>query len=410
MSSRYSDVSLASSQPYWMNESPILSVLMLETEEVQQVECRVKTICGTSEALARIGIESFEVLVVGSSFDVESARALSSMPNTRVVRHLGGDGYGAKIKTGLRHAKGEILLILDEVQDCRPGPIVGLVRNLLEEDADLVVASYRPESRRSSVRRLLGYIWEGFLDMAGVVRVDDPGSGMQALRRRTLPMLSPLPDGSDFQTVISTRALREGLKVVGVPIPSQNELPLLSLAAAKIRLLKSLLQTSLEYDPARILGFLGVITLALSASAGIGWMVLRSLEVSRSGPFGAFVLVGSMVAALAGVSVISLGITLNYLVQLFHYRPAESSIFGPSRDRKFGWMGVTVAIAGLVLGGLGSILWFLGSKITIWLWLLASAFLVQAGIQLVLFWILMRVLEALSEREVAKTCCQTVSH
>jgi hypothetical protein len=75
-------------------------------------------------------------------------------------------------------------------------------------------------------------------------------------------------------------------------------------------------------------------------------------------------------------------------------------VLGPSVDRHFGWFGVLTFLSGLVLGGISLFLGVQGWEIArIWLWLLGSAMFCLVGMQLFLSWILMRVLETLSERE-----------
>ena len=75
-------------------------------------------------------------------------------------------------------------------------------------------------------------------------------------------------------------------------------------------------------------------------------------------------------------------------------------IFDPPLDRQFGWMGALSALAGLLLG-LGCLAaalsgWPVGR---LWLYLLGSALLLLVGLQLMISWVLMRILEGLSHRE-----------
>jgi hypothetical protein len=113
----------------------------------------------------------------------------------------------------------------------------------------------------------------------------------------------------------------------------------------------------------------------------------------------------ALVAAVTGISIFSLGITFNYLVSLFYKRPVRQGLFGRPifkrpLDRHFWWMGLLTGITGLVSAlislGLGVTGWEISR---LWLYLLASAMFILVGAQLVIYWILLRVLGELSQRE-----------
>jgi hypothetical protein len=63
-------------------------------------------------------------------------------------------------------------------------------------------------------------------------------------------------------------------------------------------------------------------------------------------------------------------------------------------------MGMAVLLVGLVTGGVSTLLCANGWEIErLWLYLLGSAMFILVGVQLMTFWLLMRVLEELSQRE-----------
>jgi hypothetical protein len=111
-----------------------------------------------------------------------------------------------------------------------------------------------------------------------------------------------------------------------------------------------------------------------------------------------------LVSGVAGISVFALGATFNYLVSLFYQRPIRRGLFGrqifdPSLDHHFGWMGIVALALGAVLAIASLILGIRGWEVArIWLYLLGSAMLILTGVQLVIYWLLMRVLEELSQR------------
>jgi hypothetical protein len=168
--------------------------------------------------------------------------------------------------------------------------------------------------------------------------------------------------------------------------------------------LRSILWTAMSYNPVRILGWIGVAGVLLAAGVGGALVAARLSGVTVLGPWEVASLFGALVAAVVGISVFALGSTFNYLVSLFYETPVRQGLFGrplftPSLDHHFGWIGIVVMAVGLgaavISLGLGVSGWDIAR---LWLYLLGSALMILVGIQLLLFWVLMRVLEELSQR------------
>ncbi len=390
-------------------DRPVLSVVIPALNEEDGIADICQRVLSTRETLRRVGIEDLEVIVVDDGSEDRTAEIVEKLGGIRLVRHARNRGYGAAIKTGFSEAQGDLLAFLDADSTYPPESFADLCRVVLNEDADVVVGSRRSgaTSQMPLIRRLGNLIWSTLLSLIGSRRVSDPASGMRVLSRSSLLQLYPLPDGLNFTPVMSTRAVHEGLKMVEVPIPyhERSGASKLTIFGDGTRFLKTIVWTALEYNPARLLSFLGLLGLSFSAIVGAGLIILRLQGVTELGPWGVFVLFGALVIAVSGISLISLGITFNYLVALFHRREVLQSSFterflGPSVDRHFGWFGVLVLTIGLILGGVSLYLGLEGWEIArLWLWLLGSAMFCLVGIQLFLSWILMRVLETLSGRE-----------
>jgi hypothetical protein len=162
----------------------------------------------------------------------------------------------------------------------------------------------------------------------------------------------------------------------------------------------------LAYNPVRILGVLGLAGLALTTLILAGLTATRLSGVTQLGPWGVAAVFIALVAGVTGLSLFALGVTFNYLVTLFYKRPVRQGLFGKPLfkaplDRQFGWMGALAVALGLVIAGVSLGLGVSGWEIArLWLYLLGSAMLVLMGVQLVTYWILLRVLDELSQREI----------
>jgi len=75
-------------------------------------------------------------------------------------------------------------------------------------------------------------------------------------------------------------------------------------------------------------------------------------------------------------------------------------VFKKPLENNFGWMGLVGIAAGIVVAILGLVLG-VNSQDTarIWFYLLVSAMMTLVGVQLVISWVLMRILEELEQRE-----------
>ena len=338
-----------------------------------------------------------------------TARIVGSMKDVQLVRHPVNQGYGAAIKTGFGRATGDLLAFLDADSTYPPEYFAQLCEAIIRGGADVAIGSRRSggESRMPPIRRLGNVIWSSLLSVIGNSTVQDPASGMRVLRRECLQQLYPLPDGLNFTPVMSTRSLHERLKVVELPIPydERSGRSKLSVVRDGTRFLKTILWTALQYNPARLLELAGFGAVATAALIGVLLIAARLNGITDLGPMGVFAVFGSLICGVAGVSLFSLGIAFNHLVALFHQRPIHQAtllgrILGPLPERHFGWAGLVLAAGGTTLGSVSFALGVNGWEITrLWLWLLGSALFVLMGIQLMVFWTLIQVLDALDERD-----------
>lgn len=392
-----------------MRESVMLSVVIPALNEEAGIADIVRRIQWTEPALKDAGVENVEIIVVDDGSHDRTAEIVAGLAPVRLVRHSANRGYGAAIKTGFCHARGELLAFLDADGTYPPEQLPVLCQVALSGKADVVVGSRRSgaATQMPLVRQVGNFIWSNMVSVIGNQRVADPASGMRVLRRSALPQLYPLPDGLNFTPVMSTRATYENLRVVEVPIAYRERVGQSKLSVLRdgSRFLTTILWTALEYNPVRVLGGIGLAALGVATLIGLALLAIRLQGVDHLGHLGVFSLFSAMVLAAAGTSVFCLGATFNYLVSLHHKGAARKGLFGrpifdPSLDHHFGWIGIVEVTGGVLLSGVvlafGASGWDLSR---VWFWLLASALFVLTGLQLIISWILMRVLEALSTRE-----------
>jgi len=389
--------------------SAVLSVIIPAYNEENGIADIMQRVLAVESDLQKVGIKELELIVVDDGSSDRTAEIVARFEGVKLIQHKSNKGYGAALKTGFGEGKGEFLGFLD-ADGTYPPEYFPMLCSFALEGADIVVGSRRSgdESEMPRVRKIGNSIWSNLISILGSQKVIDPASGMRVFRREILENIYPLPDGLNLTPIMSTRAVHEGLVLVEVPIPYEERVGRSKLNVVRdgTLFLNSIIWTVLTYNPVRILGIIGLILIVFSILVALGFVVARINGVTSIGLLGFSLLYIALVAGVAGISIFSLGVTFNYLVSLFFRRPIRQGLFKKPIFKKplenhFGWLGLLSLFAGLIVG-VGAI--YLGATgwdiARLWLYLLGSAMLILIGVQLVIYWVLIRTLDELSRREI----------
>jgi len=388
----------------------VLSVVIPAYNEEGGIAEIVERVLSTRSQLAEAGVGDLELIVVDDGSHDRTAAIASCYPQVRLIRHTTNRGYGAALKTGFSRARGNLLGFLDADGTYPPEHFAELCKVALNEDADLVVGSRMSgaDSEMPLVRRIGNFIFANLVSLLGNHRVSDSSSGMRVIRREALPRLYPLPDGLNFTPVMSTRALHEEIQWREISIPYEERVGRSKLSVVKdgTRFLYTIIWTALNYNPVRILGGIGLGLAAITGAIAAALIGMRLSGITQLGPWGVVGVFIASLCAVSGITLFSLGATFNYLVSLFHKQPIRQGLFGKPvfkqpLERHFGWLGLVAAGLGLAAGAGSLTLSLSGWSIErLWLYLLGAAMLLVVGLELTVFWLIMRVLDELSQREV----------
>ena len=394
-------------------EGPLtLSVVIPAWNEEDGISNIMDRVLAVRKPLTEAGVQHLELIVVDDGSKDGTAGIISDYverdSDVRLVRHSVNRGYGAALKSGFRAATGQLLAFLDADGTYPPEYFPQLSKAILD-GADVVVGSRRSGARSEmpAVRRFGNFIWSNLLTVIAGQKVADPASGMRVFRREALERIYPLPDGLNFTPVMSTRTAHEGLRVVELPIPYKERLGRSKLSVVRdgLRFLKTILWTALYYNPVRILGGLGLAATALAGVLAMFLVGMRLSGITTLGPGGVAASFSIVVLGILGANLFALGVTFNYLVSLFHKRPVRQGLFGkpifstPLEDH-FWWMGILLFLLGCGIGLVSFTLALNDWPITrLWLYLLGGTMFTLLGIQLFIYWIIIRVLEELSQRD-----------
>jgi glycosyltransferase involved in cell wall biosynthesis len=389
-----------------------LSVVIPAYNEESGIEEIMKRVLAVRDDLVKVDVTTLELLVVDDGSrdrTAEIAQGIAGQESgVHVISHPTNKGYGAALKTGFAHATGDLIGFLDADGTYPPEYFPELCKKALN-GTDLVIGSRMAgEASEMPVTRRVGNLFfAGMITLLGGQRITDSASGMRVFKRYVLERVYPLPDGLNLTPIMSTRAIHERIPMTEVAIPYSERVGRSKLNVVRDGsvYVQSITWTVLTYNPVRILGTLGLIGVGLSLLIALGLVIARFSGVTALGPWGVAAVYTALIAAVTGISLFALGATFNYLVSLFYKQPIRQGLFGrpvfkQPLEKQFGWLGLIVLLGGFTLGLISLILGINGWEIArLWLYLLGAAMLTLVGVQLILYWILMRVLEELSLRE-----------
>lgn len=387
----------------------VLSIVIPAYNEENGIKEIADRVLAVVPALKEAGVNQLELLVVDDGSKDRTAEVAERIPGVTMIRHPRNKGYGAALKTGFSKSNGELIGFLDADGTYPPEYFPQLCRSALN-GSELVIGSRMAgeNSEMPTTRRIGNFFFANLLSILGRQKVTDSASGMRVFKREILGQIYPLPDGLNLTPVMSTRALHEGIKIEEIPIPYSERVgrSKLSIVHDGRIFLQSMIWTAMSYNPVRILGLIGLGGIGLAGLIFTGLLINRLNGVTILGPLGVFLLFLALVSTIAGINIFALGVTFNYLISLFYKSPIRQGLFGKPifktpLDQQFGWMGVLSMALGLVIAGTTLFLGFNGWEIDrLWFYLLGSALLFLAGIQLFVYWLLLRILEELSNREI----------
>jgi glycosyltransferase involved in cell wall biosynthesis len=170
----------------------------------------------------RAALPEAEILVVDdASADDTAARALAA--GARVERHPTNRGNGAAVKTGIRRATGDVVLLMDADGQMDPRYIPAILGGIIE-GYDMVVGTRTRDTQGDSLARRLG---NRALDTLGAYLVEaevrDLTSGYRAMRREVImEFIHLLPNRYSYPTTSTLSLLKAGYSVGYVTIESRR--------------------------------------------------------------------------------------------------------------------------------------------------------------------------------------------
>jgi glycosyltransferase involved in cell wall biosynthesis len=277
-----------------MNINPEISILIPAVNEAEIIADIIGRVCVTMDGLNR----PYEILVIDDgSTDETALRAQNA--GARVISHPYNIGNGAAVKTGIRQAKGDILVMMDGDGQHNPEDIPKLLEKI--GPYDMVVGARTGDSESHFHRDAANGFYNLFASYICKRKIQDLTSGFRAIKADIAGQFVPLlPNTFSYPTTITMAILRSGFSLAYVPIRANR-----CVGKSKIKLIRDgsrflliMLKIATLFSPMRVF-FPVSIAMFLT---GVGYGIFRILFMGgRYGSTSAMLITMSVMIFMIGL-------------------------------------------------------------------------------------------------------------
>lgn len=201
--------------------SKTLSIIIPAYNEERTIEILLKKVI---DVKLPSGMMKEIIIVNDGSSDqtLEKLNAVSQHPNIKVYSKPNG-GKASALKLGFEHATGDIILIQDADLEYDPVQYPQLLQPILEGKTEVLYGSRflgKIEQMRL-INRIANMISNGTMTILWGASITDINTCYKVFTRRAFEDIDILAENFAFETEITIKFLRKGLKILEVPIDYQ---------------------------------------------------------------------------------------------------------------------------------------------------------------------------------------------
>lgn len=239
-----------------------------------------------------------EILVINDG-STDSTQQVAEQAGATVISHPYSKGNGAAIKTGARHASGEVIVFMDADGQHNPQDIPRLVEKM-REGYDLVVGARQKGSQASLGRGIANGLYNNLATYMTEHKVVDLTSGFRAVRTEKFrEFLYLLPNGFSYPTTSTMAFFRAGYSVAYVPIHAAKRIGKSHIQPLKdgIRFFIIIFKIATLFSPLKMFLPIAVVLFLMAT----GWYGYTLYEYHRFTNMSALLYTGSVMIFLMGL-------------------------------------------------------------------------------------------------------------
>lgn len=164
---------------------------------------------------------NWKVLCINDG-SLDSTRViLNDFTRVEVIDHPYNKGYGAALKTGIRHAQTDFVAFYDADGQHKPEDLVMLSKEIGLND--MIVGKRSKDSHQEWIRKPGKWILSRVANFLSNRKIPDLNSGLRIVRREIIYKLIPLfPNGFSFSTTSTIAFFNLGYNLVYAPIKTNR--------------------------------------------------------------------------------------------------------------------------------------------------------------------------------------------
>lgn len=239
-----------------------------------------------------------EIIVVNDG-STDQTKQVAENAGAKVVTHPYSKGNGAAIKTGARHASGDIIIFMDADGQHDPQDIPRLLAKI-HEGYDLVVGARQKGSQASLGRGIANKFYNNLATYMTEHKVEDLTSGFRAVRTdKFREFLYLLPNGFSYPTTSTMAFFRAGYSVTYVPIHAAKRIGKSHIHPLKdgIRFFIIIFKIATLFSPLKMFIPIAVVLFLMATS----WYGYTLFEFGRFTNMSALLYTGSVMIFLMGL-------------------------------------------------------------------------------------------------------------
>lgn len=263
---------------------------------------------GATVAGIRALFPDAQIIVVNDG-STDGTGDLARIAGADVVTHPYSKGNGAAIKTGARHATGEIIVFMDADGQHDPADIPSFLAKI-SEGYDMVVGARQAGSQASVGRGIANGFYNRLASWMTGQKIEDLTSGFRAVRAdKFRQFLYLLPNGFSYPTTSTMAFFRAGYGVAYIPIMAAKRIGKSHIHLLKdgVRFLLIIFKIGTLYSPLKL--FLPVAFLHFVV--GMGYYLFTYIEFSRLS-------LASVFLWSAAVTIFLIGLVSEQITQLMY--------------------------------------------------------------------------------------------